>query len=98
MDSKKGQEPCDAISRQAALDALGKDIMGGLNYRRIIGKELPSVALSRTKGHWIIDEDRNDPDRKWDWRRFKCSACGRWQTYGMTSYCPKCGAEMEGEG
>ena len=41
-------ESCeDAISRQAALDALGEDIMGGLNYRRIIGKELPSVQPSR---------------------------------------------------
>ena len=50
---------------------------------------------SRKKGQWSIDVARNDPDRKWDWRRFYCSVCGGWQTYGQTKYCPKCGAEME---
>lgn len=28
-------------------------------------------------------------------RRFYCSACGNWNTYGMTSFCPDCGARME---
>ena len=32
----------DLISRQAAIDAISKDIMGGLNYKRIL-KELPST-------------------------------------------------------
>lgn len=32
----------DTISRQAAIDALGKDPMGGLNYERILGS-LPSA-------------------------------------------------------
>lgn len=27
-------------------------------------------------------------------QRFYCSACGRWQTYGKTAYCPRCGAKM----
>lgn len=27
-------------------------------------------------------------------RRFYCSNCGDWQTYGMTRYCPECGAKM----
>ena len=32
----------DLISRRAAIDAIGKDIMGGLNYESILTK-LPSV-------------------------------------------------------
>lgn len=32
----------DLIDRQAAIDALGKDVMGGLNYESIL-KRLPSV-------------------------------------------------------
>lgn len=43
-------------------------------------------------GHWIIDRDDN---RTWDRVRFICSACGEWQTYGKTKYCPECGAKME---
>ena len=31
----------------------------------------------------------------WFRRRFYCSNCGDWQTYGMTRYCPECGARME---
>ena len=26
--------------------------------------------------------------------RFYCSKCGDWNTYGMTNYCPNCGAKM----
>lgn len=41
----------DLISRQAALDALGKDPMGGLNYESILGS-LPSVQPEkRTETH-----------------------------------------------
>ena len=32
----------DLIDRQAAIDAINKDIMGGLNYERIL-RELPSA-------------------------------------------------------
>lgn len=28
-------------------------------------------------------------------RRWVCSACGRWNGYGMTPFCPYCGAEMK---
>lgn len=51
--------------------------------------------VPRHKGYWTIDVDYDDPDRRWDRRRFYCSVCGSWQTYGETKYCPKCGAEME---
>ena len=40
-------------------------------------------------GHWTVDKDDN---RTWDRVRFICSACGEWQTYGKTKYCPDCGS------
>lgn len=30
-------------------------------------------------------------------RVFRCSACGRTNTYGKSAFCPFCGAEMRGE-
>ena len=30
-------------------------------------------------------------------RRFYCSECGEWQSYGETAYCPHCGAKMDKE-
>ena len=29
-------------------------------------------------------------------RKFVCSACGGWNTYGETNFCPECGANMRG--
>ena len=29
-------------------------------------------------------------------KKFVCSACGKWNTYGKTSFCPICGADMRG--
>ena len=42
-------------------------------------------------GTWSVDIDKT---RGWDWRRFYCSECGKWQTYGMLKFCPNCGSEM----
>ena len=27
-------------------------------------------------------------------RRFYCGACGKWQSWGKTKWCPECGAKM----
>lgn len=47
-------------------------------------------------GTWkeIRDEDENPFFR----RKFYCSCCGDWNTYGMSKYCPNCGARMKKEG
>ena len=54
----------DLISRQAAIDAIRKDIMGGLNYEGIL-KRLPSVHAEPMQ--WIpvtyrpmTDEEKKD--------------------------------------
>lgn len=54
----------------------------------------PTVeAVPVRHGHWIekIDAEAKDSTR----RRFYCSVCGKWQTYGRTNYCPNCGAKMD---
>ncbi len=38
-----------------------------------------------------------DDDCVWTRRRFYCSACGGWNTYGKTKYCPECRAKMRRE-
>lgn len=45
------------------------------------------------RGEWI---DRYDEDDKpFFKRKYVCSACGGWNTYGKSKYCPNCGAKME---
>lgn len=90
----------DLISRQDAIDEIGNDIMGGLNYRRIL-LGLPSA---QRKGKWLKLYTGN----------YKCSACGCWWCFTDDfdsneeseirfymhlledfKYCPSCGAQME---
>lgn len=53
-------------------------------------------ALTKPVGTWtekiVLDENG-----KFDFcsRRFYCSACGVWNSYGKTKNCPECGARME---
>lgn len=46
-------------------------------------------------GKWTVDENR---ERTFDYRRFYCSCCGNWTTYGESDYCPNCGAKMTKSG
>lgn len=51
-------------------------------------------TIDPPQGEW---EERIVEDAElWFRRRFYCSNCGGWNTYGMTRYCPDCGAKMEG--
>lgn len=53
----------------------------------------------RPKGEWTIRfvEVENGMGSTYTERRWYCSACGKWQTYGETDFCPNCGADMRGE-
>lgn len=49
-------------------------------------------TIDPPQGEW---EERIVEDAElWFRRRFYCSNCGGWNTYGMTRYCPDCGAKM----
>ena len=47
----------------------------------------------RSHGEWIENKDDPFPYHK----KWVCSICNQWQTYGRTDFCPKCGADMRGE-
>ena len=53
----------------------------------------------RPKGEWTIHFDKveNGMGGTYRERRWYCSACGIWQTYGETDFCPNCGCDMRGE-
>ena len=78
----------DCISRQAAIDALDKDPMGGLNYNRILNT-LPSAQKT---GHWI-DKTRGDQ------KNSECSECHTLFRVLIHDYpyCPCCGSRNRGE-
>lgn len=45
------------------------------------------------EGEWRFEID----DTAWMFfkKRWVCSECGEWQTYGETPYCPYCGTKMK---
>jgi len=77
----------DCISRQAAIDALGTP--HGILYPIRTIEELPSADVRH--GRWVFGQTINH-----GW--MKCSECCVSQTpTGTFSYCPNCGARMDGE-
>lgn len=92
-------EPCeDAISRQAAIDAIettkaamatdGEIYVAKINAEMNI-QQLPSVSTEKT-GRWI------DIQSHWsDLTRFQCTCdqCGDFSNK-ITPFCPNCGAKM----
>ena len=54
---------------------------------------MPTIdALPERTGTWT---EEYDPDADLFFRRrYRCSACNGWNTYGFTTYCPQCGAWM----
>ena len=49
-------------------------------------------AVPERTGVWSEEYDPNDDP--FFRRKFRCSACNGWNTYGFTRYCPECGAKM----
>lgn len=86
------------IDREVAVNAIKKDIMGGLNYESIL-KRIPSADVQ--------------PVKHGRWSRYCCSNCGiskynfisfnivgekeYARPFGTWNYCPRCGARMDGE-
>ena len=74
---------------------------------RFIGEFGADNLLLNAILKFIDDEDAVEPVPQGEWeerivecdnpffrRRFYCSACGDWNTCGMTRYCSNCGAKM----
>ena len=71
-----------------------------LNLRKRVEKQREEINRLQEKikglqpkfGFWDVSYDESEHplfQRKWS-----CSACGDWNTYGRTPYCPNCGAKM----
>ena len=99
----------DLISRKDAIEALDQDVMGGLNYRRIL-RLLPST--DRPKGQWVDDDEQQILMKKFiekgeNWK--VCNICGAGMRVGAKydtdeqyhdffhNFCPNCGSYNGGE-
>ena len=96
----------DLIDRDAAIDALAKELKGVfVEYRdmaeKLIGK-LPSAQPQRMKGRWIYGEhDIAMCDG------YRCDKCGFFVPWDYKfkfidfindyHFCPNCGSDMRGE-
>lgn len=78
---------------------------GGTVYRVVFDTVDRDMAVRVRK---FVDDFKEPKVGRWEYRyvedggmfskqRFYCSECGKWQTYGKTEYCPRCGAKMEDE-
>lgn len=80
----------DTISRQAAIDALGKvdDYGDGIAFEVLSHAQMYISLLpsAERRGRWIYNANFAEPP-------FKCSACGKSQGR-LSNYCPDCGAQM----
>ena len=80
------------IDKQAAIAAIKKDIMGGLNYESIL-KKIPAADVQPVKrGRWVF----NKPPDDWIMSLYTCDQCSHVEE-GKPNYCPNCGARIDGE-
>ena len=93
-------EPCeDAISRQAVLDkeVYTETSDGWTGWTVDVNdiKALPPVRPEQKTGHWIREEHPDAmPTFTVTWR---CSVCGKDQSYGEPPFCPNCGSYNGGD-
>ena len=104
---RKGKHLEDAvdwcIEHGLRIDAVNANLprniqlFGGIDTRKVYADEYwddKAVAIGGVeKGEW---EERYIEDSDIFFRRrFYCSECGNWNTYGMPPYCPYCGVRMK---
>ena len=94
--------PCgDAISREDALMCATGEIPEGGTYEdalKTVAKRLqmlPPVDPEQKAGHWTREEHPDAmPTFTVTWR---CSVCGKDQSYGEPPFCPNCGSYNGGD-
>lgn len=84
----------DAIKAICGENCQEKRFCGGIcgdtdRIRAIPAVEVEPIVYAEWEERIMEESD------EWDRRRFYCSACGDWQTYGKTPRCPYCGAHMK---
>ena len=90
--------PCgDAISRQAAIDAIWDGVNMDIYTREVKEclEKLPSVSVAEKVGRWIETEVMQSGYKE-TW--ITCNNCGYDTALFIPKrYCPNCGARMEGQ-
>lgn len=86
------------IDREVAVNAIKKDVMGGLNYESIL-KRIPSADVQPVKhGRWSGYFCSNCGISKYNFISFNFDdQNGYARPFGTWLYCPRCGARMDGE-
>lgn len=76
-----------------AAIALGEKVDADVSELESVLSDVESMnKIEIKKGTWSEEYDPNDD--LFFQRKYRCSACGDWNTYGFTKYCPNCGAKM----
>ena len=81
--------PTSATMSISESNVLINDKLEELNS--IVSDLSEKIDMTTGAAKWIVKPDENSYCSK----RFYCSKCGNWQTYGKTNYCMNCGAKME---
>ena len=86
------------IEREEAINALKKDVMGGLNYESIL-KRIPPADVQPVKhGRWSGYFCSNCGISKYNFISFNFDdQNGYARPFGTWLFCPRCGATMDGE-
>ena len=82
----------DLIKREDAIKEIN-NAYSLWNAESLI-RRIPTA--DRPKGEWTIRFPKLDNGMGGTYRerRWYCSACSNWQTYGETPFCPWCGAPV----
>lgn len=95
LDAAKDAQTLEWINSAPTIEPKTK-VIAQVAFDEDKLREIVHEAVERIKeeGEWI--EKQVKDEYSWTRRRFYCSACGSWNTYGMSNYCPNCGARMKG--
>lgn len=93
---EKYNEKIQGLEEELRTQKIGLSYLNGCRSELVqVVKNLEDILEDHEQtGHWI--EDKDDTRGMFDKLRFYCSECGKWQTYGKTDFCPKCGCLMKG--
>lgn len=81
---------CELFNRLATITGEDANDMKAKIYAVI--QEMDPVPAAR-QGSWEVRPAPED-DRVLGRKRYYCSECGGWNTYGESDFCPRCGADM----
>lgn len=108
IDTSKLKDCDDAISREAAIEALDAhkysndfcvehNIDWSINFEmaHIILNELPAVYPNPKKGMWVRKYSRPNVYQDTYWYCSACDAACKYEWAQLFAYCPNCGANME---